>query len=270
MTTTIFLVGATAEEHGLVAQIAPDADLVAIDGEDPATGSRSPDLAVLFAGRSVGRVNEMLATLAFDDIIPTLLVVDGELADQIDQVDLPVTDLVRRPIQKRLLKTRIETQLSLSRALKDVEAISAIGQSAAVTDRRVFDTILQYEIRRKRRYGGSLGMVALAVNNAAKDISLISNGLRDVDTVAPLSGDTAAALLPETSVAGAAIVAERLKALIGAKACVVGVLNEGESATDFLGRVTTAAKRGDLEELVILDAADDGNGAENVDWSKLD
>jgi len=269
MTATIFLVGASSEELAMVGALAPGARVVSIGGSSLPKEEGPPDLAILFGDKSVGRVNEMLAELAFDEIIPTLLVVDAQLADQVDEVDLPVTDLVRRPIQRRLLKTRIETQLSLSRALRDVEAISAIGQSAAVTDRRVFDILLEYEVRRKQRYGGTLSMAVLAVEEPAKDIALAANVLRDVDTIAPISADTAAALMPETEAKGAEIVGQRLHGMTSASACVVGTLQEGEGAIDFLGRLVEALGSASPGSLKVLDSGPDAE-TDKVDWSQLD
>jgi len=269
MTTLIFLVDATDADRKLVEEIVPDAKVAAVTDANPIEVHGIPDLAILFGGRTVNQVNAMLARLAFDDIIPTLLVVDPELATHIDEIDLPVTDLVNRPLQKRVLKTRIETQLSLSRALRDVEAISAIGQSAAVTDRRVFDTILEYEVRRKSRYGGALSMVAFKLSNPTQEIPLASNKLRDVDTVAPVTRDLAAALLPETAPDGAVIVAERLKSHLDSVAFAVGTLRAKESALDFLTRVTDAVSDVAPGSVLVIDRNVDVPAGE-VDWSRLD
>lgn len=95
-----------------------------------------------------------------------------------------------------------------------------------LTNHRTFYEILEKELRRSQRYGGLISMIMVDVDGlkkindtlghragdlAIKSISRkITDCIRNVDTAARYGGDEFAVILPNTSLADAVVVAERM------------------------------------------------------------
>jgi diguanylate cyclase (GGDEF)-like protein len=134
---------------------------------------------------------------------------------------------------------------------EDVELLSALGNQAAVainnatlyemaiTDeltkiyiRRYFNVRLDSEMRRARRYGHRCSLVICDLdhfksvndsyghqvgdNTLVKVAELIRNSVREIDTPARFGGEEFAVILPETDLAGAKAMAERVRESVAA------------------------------------------------------
>lgn len=109
---------------------------------------------------------------------------------------------------------------------KIIEEVESVDTSTGATKRQHADRLLNVEVERARRYSRQFTLVMIgpdkwaefvAVNGQAqaeRTVTALSHEyltkLRNVDTLIHIEGATFAALLPETPVAGAQVVAEKL------------------------------------------------------------
>lgn len=110
---------------------------------------------------------------------------------------------------------------------KKLEALAATDDLTGLWNRRYFFNIGEQECRRAIRYKAKLSMIMIDIDHfkvindtfghAAGDVVLkgvsdiFTHGLRDVDLAARIGGEEFAILMPNTDVAGAMVVAERLR-----------------------------------------------------------
>ncbi len=109
---------------------------------------------------------------------------------------------------------------------KIIEEVESVDTATGATKRQHADRLLNVEVERARRYSRQFTLVMMgpdkwdefvAVNGQAqaeRTVTALSHEyltkLRNVDTLIHMEGATFAALLPETPVAGAQVVAEKL------------------------------------------------------------
>ena len=110
---------------------------------------------------------------------------------------------------------------------KKLESLAATDDLTGLWNRRYFFNIGEQECRRAARYKAKLSMLMIDIDHfkvvndtfghAAGDVVLkgvaeiFIHGLRDVDLAARIGGEEFAILMPNTDVAGAMVVAERLR-----------------------------------------------------------
>jgi diguanylate cyclase (GGDEF)-like protein len=169
-----------------------------------------------------------------------LTVQDGE-EDILAGLGAGADDYLSKRASSAQLIARLRTAqriLSLEHSLKNmVEERRRLAMTDALTgahNRRYFLRHGGREVRRVQRFGGALSLLALDIDffksindrfgHASGDLVLIevvkriSQGLpRASDWCARLGGEEFAVVLPETDLAGAALVAERLRGSIAAK-----------------------------------------------------
>lgn len=123
---------------------------------------------------------------------------------------------------------------ALARALPSLRHASQVEREQALTDpltnlgnRRFFRELAAVELNRSRRYGRPVSLVCLDLDGfrslndglghaegdalLALTASVFTNTLRTSDMVARIAGDEFAILLPETGLAGAHVVMEKLR-----------------------------------------------------------
>lgn len=109
---------------------------------------------------------------------------------------------------------------------KIIEEVESVDSSTGATKRQHADRLLNIEVERARRYSRQFTMVMIGPDKWDEFVAVNGNGqaertitalsheyltrLRNVDTLIHIEGATFAALLPETPVTGAQIVAEKL------------------------------------------------------------
>ena len=177
-------------------------------------------------------------------------------------------------------RTLAEWLASQAAVALDNARLHAIVQRQAITDdltglvnRRRFIEALDAEVERARRFGSALTIVLADLDNFKQvndefghhggDVvlrafaDLIRSHVRDVDVCGRIGGEEFAILLPETDLAGAARVAERMRQSLNAvpisvsdaasihAACSFGVaqLESGQSGDDLLRAADAALYR---------------------------
>jgi two-component system, cell cycle response regulator len=178
------------------------------------------------------------------DIPVIMLTVRGEVEDKVHGLQVGADDYLPKPFSKRELEARIfaalrnkTTQTELVERNRQLESMLHHVESLAITDpltgifnRRRFADVLRREVAVTRRYKNCLSLLMIdldhfkAVNDrfghdAGDEVlravaSALTSGLREVDLAARYGGEEFAIVMPQTSKANAAIVANRIAAQI--------------------------------------------------------
>ncbi len=218
-------------------------------------------------------VSQWRATEAFRQLPILLLANDGELAQLAKGLDLGANDYLIRPVDRNELLARVRTQIrrkrlqdrlhenyhrSLSLALTDeltglynrryvlahLEEVAARSNGAAV------DTaVLMFDIDHFKsvndQYGHPAGDDVLRQLGARA-----LRGLRSVDLVARLGGEEFLVVMPETNLAAAMIVAERLRVAVSVEPFVLHATGKKIPVTVSIG-VAVAEETGDTVEKLL-------------------
>ena len=112
----------------------------------------------------------------------------------------------------------------------EVRSLSLTDALSGISNRRYFDLIMEKEIERSRRYNRDLSVILididmfksynddfghLAGDDAIKEVArCIDTGIRELDVASRFGGEEFAVILPETSAAGALLVAERIRGVV--------------------------------------------------------
>lgn len=122
------------------------------------------------------------------------------------------------------------TALENARYVRRIETLAVTDGLTGLSNHREFQKRLEEEIQRAKRYRRSLSLLMIDVDRfklvndvyghqfgdtVLKKISrLILSGIRDVDIAARYGGEEFVLIVPETSVEGAFVVAERIRSMI--------------------------------------------------------
>lgn len=126
---------------------------------------------------------------------------------------------------------RKEAEDRLQSAYKELEVLAAIDSLTGVANRRHFDAVLDAEWKRAMRNGTEISILLIDVDffknfndiyghlkgdDCLRDIAATISGCthRSTDMVARYGGEEFAVILPETDEAGAAALAERIRAMV--------------------------------------------------------
>ena len=156
-----------------------------------------------------------------------------ELAQRLGAARTEATASLRRAEQANQALSR---EIAERRALEhELRRMANTDELTGVLNRRRFVELLEHEVERARRYQRSLAMLMLDVDHfksvndrfghGAGDEALRhfagvgSDSLRDADLFARLGGEEFAALLPETPLERALIVAQRLRLAVAVMPC---------------------------------------------------
>ncbi|MFC7420380.1 diguanylate cyclase domain-containing protein [Iodobacter arcticus] len=137
-------------------------------------------------------------------------------------------DYIVKPCRALSIKARIRNQLEMKRTRELLHRLAITDGLTSLANRRHFDEALKQEMQRLQRQGGQLSLVLIDVDffkrfndyygHPAGDeclrriAAVIATELRrPADLTARIGGEEFACLLPETSLAGAYIVAERIR-----------------------------------------------------------
>ena len=235
---TILAFGANDAAKALLASALPSTDEIVFVPQADAVTDLMGDMAILFDQTSAERVEQVLARFEHAQTTPTLLIVAGAWVGHGPE-HLPVTAVHYAPISAQGLSDWVDQQRSLSSALKAVDEFEARMQIAEITGEKCFDMLLEHEVRRFKRYGGALSLMAIRFSGNRSVIHTVSSHLRDVDVITRTSADTALMLLPGTPENGAAALAVRLGASIPNTAYAYGEAVKDEPAIDFMTRVVS-------------------------------
>ncbi|MGN7612491.1 diguanylate cyclase [Magnetococcales bacterium HHB-1] len=161
--------------------------------------------------------------------IPVIFVTSmSEEQDEAKGFDLGAVDYIQKPIRPAIVKARVKTHLELKQQRDVLERLSTLDGLTGIANRRQFDKMLEQEWRRAIRTKGMLSLVMMDIDFFKKynDHYGHSGGdhcLRQVaqtleksldrvsDSVSRYGGEEFACILPETPLAGAVLVAEKLR-----------------------------------------------------------
>jgi two-component system cell cycle response regulator len=211
--------------------------------------------------------------------LPILLIAEsGELPLLAKGLDLGANDYLVRPVERSELLARCDTQIRRKRLQDRLNQNYRRSLSLALTDeltglynRRYLFAHLDELIERANRDGIRVALLLFDIDHfkkvndthghAAGDEVLrqiaarASNSVRNADLVARLGGEEFVVVMPETELAIAAAVAERLRAAIARQPFSVGVAAARLSLTVSIG-VTVASRGGDARDRMLARADD--------------
>jgi diguanylate cyclase (GGDEF)-like protein len=161
----------------------------------------------------------------------------------------PLTD-----VQRRLL-TALADQVALAirhaQVVDELRALSTTDELTRLANRRALGRRLDREIERAERFGHPLAVVAIDIDffkilndtagHPTGDAALrvvaatLVAGVRRIDTVARMGGEEFLALLPETALDEASVVAEKLRERIESETIPGGATQPGGRLTISLG-----------------------------------
>jgi diguanylate cyclase (GGDEF)-like protein len=150
------------------------------------------------------------------------------IEDERRGLELGAIDFIAKPIQAAIVRLRVRNHLELKRYRDFLEDLSLVDGLTGIGNRRRFDEFLLREWRRSRRARTPLALVLLDVDyfkafndcygHAAGDdclrevaATLAMLVRRPGDLCARYGGEEFAAILPQTDLAGARILAERIR-----------------------------------------------------------
>lgn len=146
-------------------------------------------------------------------------------------LEIGATDFIRKPISPQIVRTRAENILKLQAATRQLELLASTDPLTGAYNRRHFMETGSNELLRSNRYQHPFTVLMLdidhfkAVNDThghsigdealIETVRVIEETLRAEDTLGRIGGEEFAVLLPETSVARANLLAERIRVAIG-------------------------------------------------------
>ena len=150
------------------------------------------------------------------------------LEDERRGLELGAIDFIAKPLQAAIVRLRVRNHLELKRYRDFLEDLSLVDGLTGIGNRRRFDEFLVREWRRSRRARTPLALVLLDVDyfkafndhygHAAGDdclrevaATLAMLVRRPGDLCARYGGEEFAAILPHTDLAGARILADRIR-----------------------------------------------------------
>ncbi len=194
----------------------------------------SPVDAVFLAHGNAREVLEAARAWQFDPRgadIPLVVALDSsDLGARLDAFALGVDDCVEPTVAPAELAARIARVVRARRELRALEALSWTCPLTGLGNRRRFDRDVRAELSRATREGSPLSLVVVdldhfkGVNDRFTHVggdaalravgNVLARGIRLSDHASRLGGEEFAVLLPNTTTAGALILADRLRLAI--------------------------------------------------------
>lgn len=154
-----------------------------------------------------------------------------EVSEEAKGLEAGAVDYLTKPVSAPIVKARVRTHLELKRHQDLLRQLACLDGLTEVANRRRFDDLLEQEWRRSLRTGQPLSLILMDVDDfkAYNDhyghlagdecLRLVASTLaaaikRPMDLFARYGGEEFVCLLPETDLAGAIVVAQRLVAVV--------------------------------------------------------
>jgi diguanylate cyclase (GGDEF)-like protein/PAS domain S-box-containing protein len=174
--------------------------------------------------------------------------------------------------ERRALEARLQHATA---ALEALETLATTDGLTGLSNRRELDRQLTEELQRSTRTGQPLGVLMIdadhfkSINDvhghgAGDDVlrglaRTVKEHLRSIDRVARYGGEELTVLLPDTGLAGALVVAERLRAAIAEQVFAVRSQKDGPTALNVTVSIGVAAREGEFRTPdALLGLADEG------------
>jgi diguanylate cyclase (GGDEF)-like protein len=161
--------------------------------------------------------------------IPVIFITGmGDVATETKGLKMGAVDYINKPFNPDLVKARVNTQINLKLMRDKLVMLAATDGLTGLANRYHFDGMLAYEYARHLRSGEELALIMLdidqfkAFNDAYGHLdgdeclrkiakALTKTVSRCTDLVARYGGEEFVVLLPDTSLRGAVIIAERIR-----------------------------------------------------------
>jgi diguanylate cyclase (GGDEF)-like protein len=144
---------------------------------------------------------------------------------------LGAVDFITKPFNPEPVKARVSTHIKLKAAQEKLTFLAATDGLTGLRNRAHFDAMLAYEYSRHGRSGGELSLILLDVDHfkafndtyghicgddCLRKVALAISGAasRLTNVVARYAGEEFVLLLPETSLRGSLILAEKIRKCI--------------------------------------------------------
>ena len=171
------------------------------------------------------RLKENSATAHIPVIFVTAL---SQVADETKGLELGATDFITKPVSPPVVRARAKNHAELKRYRDFLTEIAFVDGLTQIPNRRRYDEFLDTEWRRAIRRETSLSMVLMDIDHfkqfndtyghlegdrCLQDVAaaLEKSLMRPADLAARYGGEEFACLLPETDMAGAMHLAEKLR-----------------------------------------------------------
>ena len=183
--------------------------------------------------------------------IPIIFVTSlGDAGAETKGLKLGAVDYITKPFDPEPVKARVSTHIKLKVAQEKLALLAATDGLTGLWNRAQFDAMLAYEYSRHTRSGGELSLIMLDVDNfkafndtyghiagddCLRQVALAISGAasRLTDVVARYGGEEFVLLLPETSLEGAMILAEKVRKCIGDLGLPHRLSSEGHITASF-------------------------------------
>lgn len=198
-------------------------------GSEPIELGRAPDIAVSIDDDAASRKHAKIRRTGDTFFVTDLDSTNGTYVNDVLTHERPLVDGDQLKVGRTIFKFIQGSDLELLYH-EQIYRTKTIDGLTQVHNRRWFDTTLEREISRSRRYGRTLSLVVFDVDHFKRIndrhghvvgdavlrqvADLVVSNVRRDDTVARTGGEEFAVILPEIAHAGAMIVAEKLRALI--------------------------------------------------------
>ncbi len=278
------------EERGFAASRIADtlapvaAAVVRADSCADAVAQLNHDIELVIAslsmpdGDPLRLVSQWRATEAFRQLPILLLANEGELPQLAKGLDLGANDYLIRPVDRNELLARARTQIRRKRLQERLRANYRRSLSLALTDeltglynRRYVLAHLGELAARPGPGAGSTAVMMIDIDHfksvndchghpAGDDVlrqlaARALRGVRSVDLVARLGGEEFLVVMPETNLAAAVVVAERLRLAVAGEPFALHASGQKIPVTISVGVAVAAEGGGPVEDL--LKSADD-------------
>ncbi len=205
--------------------------------------------------------------------VPVIFLTSLSAAEhEVEGLEAGGIDYLAKPINPAILKMRVNNHLELKRSRDALERLARLDGLTGLANRRTFDDMLLREWRRLARVNNPLAVIMMDVDHfkqfndtyghgggdeCLKRVAKAAAGAlqRPADVVARYGGEEFVALLPDTTLDGALMVAEAIRAAVAALNIPHTGSKVASHVTLSLGAASTTPKAdGKPEDL--LEAAD--------------
>jgi diguanylate cyclase (GGDEF)-like protein len=231
-----------------------------------------PDLILLdvnMPGMDGYEVCKLLKVEPATEHIPVIFItaLDTNESEELG-LEIGAVDFIRKPISERIVQARVSHVLNLQAAAQKLEHLARTDSLTGACNHGHLLETGSKEVHRSKRYIRTLSVLMIDIDHfksvndtyghgigddaLKKTVEVLYGELRAEDTLGRLGGEEFAVVLPETGIAGAAQVAERLRFAVSE--IVIKTPTGSLSFTVSIG-VAEGAKEDDFQE--ILKRADD-------------
>jgi diguanylate cyclase (GGDEF)-like protein len=236
-----------------------DTDYEIVYATDSATAieiatNTKPDLVLLDVMMPDINGYEICTRLKEDDRtkdIPIIFVTSiGDVEAETRGLKLGAVDYITKPFSPGPVKARVSTHIKLQAAQERLTLLAATDGLTGLRNRAHFDKMLAYEYSRHARSGGELSLILLDVDyfKAFNDTyghicgddclrkvahAIAGAASRLTDVVARYGGEEFVLLLPETSLRGSLILAEKVRKCISDLGLPHRLSSEGHITASF-------------------------------------